>query len=109
MCLFYLYATAKSDIYIFFQINMNRSRYIENSTCDALKYEMGSPILIVSICMGKFIRTKRFSAYTVHIGWKLQCVQTNRHYNVYIPINSTMFESLAGPLLMSNFLMTSYF
>ena len=29
---------------------------LENSTCSLLKYTMGSPILIVSICMGKLIR-----------------------------------------------------
>ena len=29
---------------------------IKTSTCDPLKYTMGSPILIVSICMGKSIR-----------------------------------------------------
>ena len=28
---------------------------LENSTCDPLKYTMGSPILIVSICKGKSI------------------------------------------------------
>ena len=28
---------------------------LENSTCDPLKYRMGSPILIVSIYMGKSI------------------------------------------------------
>ena len=95
--------------FTYVQINMNRPRYAENSSCDPLKYEMGSPNLTVSICMGKFIRTKRFSAYTVHIGWELQCIQTNRHYNVYIPINSTMFESLAGPLLNYFLFLTSNF
>ena len=29
---------------------------LEISTCDPLKYTMGNPILIVSICMGKPIR-----------------------------------------------------
>ena len=29
--------------------------YVENSTCDPLNYTMGSPILIVSICMEKSI------------------------------------------------------
>ena len=29
---------------------------LENSTCDPLKNTMGSPILIVSICMGTAIR-----------------------------------------------------
>ena len=29
---------------------------LENFICDSLKYTMGSPILIVSICMGKSIR-----------------------------------------------------
>ena len=28
---------------------------LENSTCDPLKYTMGSPILILSKCMGKSI------------------------------------------------------
>ena len=32
---------------------------LENSTCDPLKYMMGSPILIASICMGKSIRIQR--------------------------------------------------
>ena len=32
---------------------------LENATCDPLKYTLGSPILIVSICMGKSIRIKR--------------------------------------------------
>ena len=31
----------------------------ETSTCDPLKYIMGSPILIVSICMRKSIRIQR--------------------------------------------------
>ena len=29
---------------------------LEMSTCDPFKYEMGKPILIVSICMGKSTR-----------------------------------------------------
>ena len=29
---------------------------LENSKCDPLKYTMGSPILIVSVCMGKIHR-----------------------------------------------------
>ena len=32
---------------------------LETSTCDPLKYTMGSPVLIVSICMGKSIRIQR--------------------------------------------------
>ena len=32
---------------------------LENSTCDPLKYTMGSPILIVPIYMGKSIRIQR--------------------------------------------------
>ena len=32
---------------------------LENSTCDPLKSTMSSPILIVSICMGKFTRMQR--------------------------------------------------
>ena len=31
----------------------------ENSTCEPLKYKVGSPMLIVSICMGKSIRIQR--------------------------------------------------
>ena len=31
----------------------------ENSTCDPLKYTMGSPIFIVLMCMGKSIRIQR--------------------------------------------------
>ena len=30
------------------------------STCDPLKYKMGNPILIVSMCMGESIRIQRF-------------------------------------------------
>ena len=33
--------------------------YLENSTCGPLKYTMGSPILIVSICMWKSSEYKR--------------------------------------------------
>ena len=32
---------------------------LENSTCDPLKYTMGSPMLIVSICVGKSIGIQR--------------------------------------------------
>ena len=32
---------------------------LENSTCDPLKYTMGSPLLIVLKCMGKYIRIQR--------------------------------------------------
>ena len=32
---------------------------LENSTCDPLKCTLGSPIPIVSICMGKYIRIQR--------------------------------------------------
>ena len=37
----------------------------ENSTCDPLKYTMDSPILIVSICMGKSIRIQRAKVITI--------------------------------------------
>ena len=40
--------------------------YLENSTRDPLKYTMGSPILIVSICMGKSIRIKGLMGPTVY-------------------------------------------
>ena len=40
---------------------------LENSTCDPLKYTMGSPILIVSICMGKSIRIQRVKAFVMEI------------------------------------------
>ena len=43
--------------------NLQGQKYIheklETSTCDPLKYKMGNPILIVSICMGKSIRIQR--------------------------------------------------
>ena len=42
--------------------NLKGQKYViifENSTCDPLKYTMGSPIFIVSICMGKSIRIQR--------------------------------------------------
>ena len=32
---------------------------LENATCDPIKYTIGSPILIVSICKGKSIRIQR--------------------------------------------------
>ena len=32
---------------------------LDNSACDPLKYTLGNPILIVSICMGKSITTHR--------------------------------------------------
>ena len=32
---------------------------LENATCDPLKYTMGHPLLIVSICMGNCIRIQR--------------------------------------------------
>ena len=32
---------------------------LENSTFDPFMYIMGSPMLIMSICMGKFIRKQR--------------------------------------------------
>ena len=38
---------------------------LETSTCDPFKYKMGNPILIVSICMGKFIRIKRVKIHFV--------------------------------------------
>ena len=34
-------------------------RILKKSICDPLKYTMDSPILILSICMGKFIRIQR--------------------------------------------------
>ena len=33
---------------------------LENFTCDLYKYTVGSPILIVSICMGKYARIQTF-------------------------------------------------
>ena len=39
------------------EINHN----LENPTCDPLKYTMGTPILIVSLCMEKSIRIQRVS------------------------------------------------
>ena len=57
-CVCFIYMQRQKVAFTYVQINMNRPRYIENSTCDPLKYEMGSPIIIVSIFMGKFIRTK---------------------------------------------------
>ena len=32
---------------------------LENSTCHPLKFTMGTPILIVSVCMGKSVRIQR--------------------------------------------------
>ena len=38
---------------------------LENYTCDPLMYTMGSPILMVSICMGKSIKMKRLNNSTL--------------------------------------------
>ena len=38
---------------------VDRNTYLENIACDPLKCTMGSPILIVSICMGKSTRIQR--------------------------------------------------
>ena len=39
---------------------VERHRILEHSTCDPFqKYTMGSPTLIVSMCMGKFIRIQK--------------------------------------------------
>ena len=35
---------------------------LENSTSDPLKYTMGSPIIIVSMCMGKYIKIQTVNA-----------------------------------------------
>ena len=32
---------------------------LENTTCVPLKYKVGNPILIVSLCMGKLIRIQK--------------------------------------------------
>ena len=39
---------------------------LENFNCDPLKYTMGSPILIVSICMGKSIEIGRVNRLKSH-------------------------------------------
>ena len=46
---------------------------LENSTCDLLGYTMGSPILIVSICMGKSIRIQRVNKIQIN-GLSFWCV-----------------------------------
>ena len=38
---------------------------LENSTCDPLKYTIGSSILIISICMGKSTRIQRVKLRTL--------------------------------------------
>ena len=43
--------------------------YFENSTCDPLKYTMGSPKLIVSICMGKSIRIQGLMITNDYLCW----------------------------------------
>ena len=45
---------------------------LETPTCDNLKYTMGSPILIVSICMGKPIRIQRVSIQLLNCSHTLQ-------------------------------------
>ena len=39
---------------------------LENSTCDPLKYTMGSPILIVALPMGKFYQNTKGFRIIVH-------------------------------------------
>ena len=43
---------------------------LENSICDPLKYTLGSPILVVSICMGKAIRIQlvKYRAFSSNFG-----------------------------------------
>ena len=36
---------------------------LQNSTCDSLKYTIGSPLLIVHICVGKSIRIQRVKIF----------------------------------------------
>ena len=40
---------------------------LEISTCEPLKYTMGSPILTVSICMGTSMRMQKVKVYTILI------------------------------------------
>ena len=43
--------------------NLTEIHNLENSTCDPFKYTMGSPMLIVSICMGKSVRIQRVNTF----------------------------------------------
>ena len=43
------------------------SLFRKKSSCDPLQYTMGSPILIVSICMGKSIRIQRVNTADLRI------------------------------------------
>ena len=46
--------------------------YLEKSTCDPFKYIMGSPILIVSICMGNSTRIQSLALKIVFIFPKIE-------------------------------------
>ena len=50
---------------------------LENATCGPLKYTMGSPILIVSICMGESIRIKRVKVNCWHHSISAMCLDTS--------------------------------
>ena len=54
---------AKKCLYCLLMLNQSSgtkiNHILENSTCNPLKYTMGSPIIIVSIHMGKSIRIQR--------------------------------------------------
>ena len=42
-----------------FKQQNKQNHNLATSTCDPFKHKIGSPILIVSICMGKSIRIQR--------------------------------------------------
>ena len=44
---------------------------LEIYTCDPFKYTMDSPMLVVSLCMGKSIRIQRVNLmYNCHMNWQ---------------------------------------
>ena len=45
---------------------------LENSSCNPLKYTMGSTVLIVSVCMGKSIKIQRVNGNKSKKGGKNQ-------------------------------------
>ena len=52
---------------LFTKIKTEIHHNLENSTCEPLNYTMGSPTLIVSICMGNPIRIQRVNYHGINI------------------------------------------
>ena len=68
---------------------------LENSTCDHLKYTMGSPILIVSICLGNSIRIQRIKEICLsHFSIKTYVVGTQKNFLNVMGLSSTKKHKL---------------